>query len=173
MLFMLCSCQHEINESYFFYFNGTHDMNKQLSLKDWEELSSKADYNDTLYFNGKMKSLIIEKLMLANRQPSNPNTYDIVLGIHIDSIDFYLNRTNNNCWIRKHKGRYEYAKIPDEATWFLKWKSGYFNTIPLEDLEDDASIKKYGIPRDYKYVINQKKKECTKALVTFTPYDNN
>lgn len=35
----------------FFYFNGTHDMNKQLSLKDWEELSSKADYNDTLYFN--------------------------------------------------------------------------------------------------------------------------
>lgn len=40
--------------------------------------------------------------------------------------------------------------------YLIKWKSGYYNYIEKEFLHDFEEIRKYGIPKDYKYAYTEK-----------------
>lgn len=55
-----------------------------------------------------------------------------------------------------------------ETIYFIKCKSGYYNYFSKEQLLDDKCIKKFGIPKDYKYqrsAPNVKRKECVKLIL--------
>lgn len=55
-----------------------------------------------------------------------------------------------------------------KTIYLIKCKSGYYNYFSKEQLLDDKCIKKFGIPKDYKYqrtAPNIKRKECVKVIM--------
>ena len=137
-----------------------------LSRIDCKTLANSNYYKniiaDTLRISHNDFSLIRD--FLRNQKiRKDESSCDSRMYIKLDSFSVCIGDINCACNLDDHL-----LYINLKTIYLIKYKSGYYNYFSKEQLLDDKSIIKFGIPKDYKYqrsVPNIKRKECVKVIM--------
>lgn len=122
-------------------------------------------YDDTIYIDADILEQI-KKGIINAKSIYNPSIEPHIY-VKMENLDLYLDDTNNECWIKKGDNKRYSAILNNRTAYLIKWKSGYYNHLEYDDLNNnienlyDSGLARYGIPSDYKY---------DKGIVGYTTY---
>ena len=125
-------------------------------------------YDDTIFVNSVVFKQIEDGIMDVEPINNSRNLYIPRLYANIGDMNLCLNGIDNRCWVKQTDGQYHPSIISNKTAYLLKWKSGYYNSLPNDILVLDKGIQQYGIPYDYREERVKglvKKKEISKVLL--------
>lgn len=157
LVFLLCSCQISKREAktderdtiFISYYPYIFDTNIRISCASMAKESSEIGLDSIIpirkdYFD-KMKLYIKNQQPIQNTDGCDTRIYvrngtsELCMGGFISCL----------CDINDND-----LEEDLECTYLIKWKSGYFNCFNKNELTNDKSIEKFGIPDDYNYDDN-------------------
>lgn len=142
------------------YFRGDPEFTNHVSEKDIKRFN--CETSETIRISRSDLDFIIDGLQ--NRKTFNDlgdNTPLVYL--KVDTLERFFGNSN---FITNLNGiKY---KTDDYFLYFIRSKIHYYNYLDKDDLSYRKEIKKYGIPKDYKYKSsdrNKPKKEINKVIL--------
>lgn len=142
------------------YFRGDPEFTNHVSEKDIKRFNGET--SETIRISRADFDFIIDGLQ--NRKTFNDlgdNTPLVYL--KVDTLERFFG--NSNFMTNINGIKYE---TNDYLLYFIRSKIDYYNCLDKEDLLCRKEIKKYGIPKDYKYKAtdrNKPKKEINKVIL--------
>lgn len=133
------------------YIPGLINTSTPYTAKKMRQKMLAAIPQDTIFVDDNVfceLNTLADSISTTNDQAQH--IYDGRLYVKWDSLEICID-TFNDCY-NLHDRR---LAISDKIIYFLKCKSGYYNTLPKEYLEKyDRPIKRFGLPKDYVYKFN-------------------
>jgi len=158
LLIFALSCVNKQKKILIVYLTGDVEIESPISCDDIEKSqysktakSLKISHEDFFLLN----SFVKRQKMINNNSDCDARIY-----IKIDSSKICINENNCVC-----NNTNQISDEDFEAIYILKCRSGYYNYFTKDKLVLDLGIKKFGIPKDYKYHIgypNIKREEIVK-----------
>lgn len=149
MMMLLASCNINLCKKpqlEVYYVNPYTDFSTAITPKELKEFLNydsiaykeipKEEWN---YINSNIKKTNIRKKSIS---------MPLVI-VKSDSLIFYIDRINNNP--SAYDENYDSISITQKAIYLLLKDADYYNKMTLDDLKDEDFIKKFGIPKDYKF----------------------
>lgn len=142
------------------YFRGDPEFPISVSEKDMKRFN--CETSETIRISRADFDFIIDGLQ--NRKTLNDlKVYTPLVYLKVDTLERFFGNSN---FITNINGiRY---KSDDYFLYFIRSKIDYYNYLDKEDLLCRKEIKKYGIPKDYKYKasdMNKPKRELNKVIL--------
>lgn len=147
MLLFVNSCANMNDGIAVSYLTGCIETSTAISCEEMKKHHGKIQ-NDTLIYITKNEFERIIELMNSPR--TSKTGCDSRMYIQHGSLELCVGDLDCLCDINGNN-------MTDYDTWIvyqIKCKSGYYNHITQDYLEYDNSIKKYGMPKDYKYLYD-------------------
>ena len=142
------------------YFTGDPEFPIHISEKDIKRLN--CETSETINISRADYKFIIEGLQ-NSKSLNDSRKITPLIYLKMDTLERFLGNSN---YITNING-VKYKK-DDYFLYFIRSKIGYYNYIDKEDLFYRREIKKYGIPKDYRYRSsdrNKPKKEVNKVIL--------
>jgi hypothetical protein len=142
------------------YFTGNPEFPIHISEKDIKQLN--CDTSETISISRADFEFIIDglqnKKIINDSRKITPLIY-----LKLDTLERFFGDSNYITNINGNK-----YKTDDYFLYFIRCKIGYYNYLDKEDLLYRIEIKKFGIPKDYRYKLsdrNKPKKEINKVIL--------
>lgn len=130
-----------------FCLNETTDFNKSISCNDIKEMYIYSNCNekqcDTVLVEDEDFEFV-KKVLTTSSVVETPSNEEVRVYMTINNTSYYI---TDKDLVLDEFGRH--LNISDKDVYKLKSIIGYYNTLDLEILEENALIKKYGVPKDY------------------------
>ena len=162
-----CNC-HKEKELTIFYLCGNIESYRRFECTKLDSICKTIGYDDTIFVNSVVFKQIEDGIMDVEPINNSRNLYIPRLYANIGDMNLCLNGIDNRCWVKQTDGQYHPSIISNKTAYLLKWKSGYYNSLPHDILVLDKGIQQYGIPYDYREERVKglvKKKEISKVLL--------
>ena len=155
-----CNIGSQKKEMEVVYFRGDPEFPIRISEKDLKRLN--CETSETIRISRADFNYIIDGLQ--NRKTFNDSKENTPLVyLKVDSLERFFGNSNYITDINGIK-----YKADDYFLYFIRSKIHYYNYLDKDDLSYRKEIKKYGIPKDYKYKVsdrNKPKKEINKVIL--------
>ena len=155
-----CNIGSQKKEMEVVYFRGDPEFTNHVSEKDIKRFN--CETSETIRISRADFDYIIDGLQ--NRKTFNDlGDNSPLVYLKVDTLERFFGNSN---FITNLNGiKY---KTDDYFLYFIRSKIHYYNYLDKDDLSYRKEIKKYGIPKDYKYNLsdrNKPKKEINKVIL--------
>jgi hypothetical protein len=129
------------------YLHGMVETPIRITCESMKESAKQEAYDDTITISANDFEKIKESLK-NHKIKKSPYSCDARIIVTTDSFSVCMGDIRCACDLNDNN-----ISIGEEASYLIKWKSGYYNYFEdKNDLMYDEGIKIYGIPKDYKFV---------------------
>ena len=153
MLIVVCSCNNSRQENrvnpadtiFVLYYVKDIETSVRLTKENIARYAEKTKIEEIIPLKDEEYEQI-KNLIIACHTDSTNQKYDSRILLGIDTFQMCLPYYDD---IISHNGiLYKDLK----TVYLLKWKSGFYNTIPKDELKHQKLLNELGIPKDYHYI---------------------
>ncbi len=149
----ICSCNYGRQENdvkqadsiFMLYYVTNVETSIRLTKENISHQAERTEIEDVIPLDEKDFDQI-KKLIITCHSDSINQKYDARIHLRIDTFQMCL-PYNDNILSQKDIIYQDFKTV-----YLLKWKSGFYNTIPKDELKNQNLLKKFGIPQDYHFV---------------------